>query len=507
MGEAIMMRASIGNLLCLIQSGFAPGYYRLDCGQQARGFSCQWDDRMDFDKLSKGLFYTVGLAAVCILLLLFGMYAGYRQNSLFQFVQRPVVALVHGAAGLRELNLVRPGDFIQPARGEGAGVTVNELQDQGGYVLMSGFFGNDNGIRLVRRDGTLVRAWTLQYSQIFTDTGFLPLPPATDWNVDTDGVLAMPDGSVVVDFEFSGLARIGRCGEVMWTVPLQTHHSVERAEAGGFWVPGRRVVTDPDATQFPPFFPPFSEPSILLISDDGEVLREISVPRLFYASGLEAVLSSKAIFYKPGLGYPKNPPEIVHLNKIAELSSDLADDFQLFEAGDLMLSMRDLNLVAVIDPDSERIKWWSIGPWLRQHDPEFRQGGTIVVFNNNIYSETAFAGIGDKSSPRARLAVPRVSNIMEMDPLTRRVKLLFGGAIGQEMLSIIRGKVDLTAGGGLLVTEFEAGRVFETDSRGNITWEYVNRYDEDEVAEITEARYYPEDYFQVRDWSCPETQG
>jgi hypothetical protein len=53
-----------------------------------------------------------------------------------------------------------------------------------------------------------------------------------------------------------------------------------------------------------------------------------------------------------------------------------------------------------------------------------------------------------------------------------------------------------------LITEFEGGRVFETNRHSEIIWEYVNRYDEETVAEITEARVYPESYFDVSDWSC-----
>jgi len=70
------------------------------------------------------------------------------------------------------------------------------------------------------------------------------------------------------------------------------------------------------------------------------------------------------------------------------------------------------------------------------------------------------------------------------------------------MLSVIRGKHELTERGGLLITEFEGGRVFETDSDGRTIWQYVNRYDAEQVAEITEARIYQSDYFSVSDWSC-----
>ena len=75
------------------------------------------------------------------------------------------------------------------------------------------------------------------------------------------------------------------------------------------------------------------------------------------------------------------------------------------------------------------------------------------------------------------------------------------------MLSIIRGKVDLTSDGGLFITEFEAGRVFETDSNGVVVWEYINRYSPEEVAEITEARIYSAGYFTVERWPClPSTE-
>ena len=33
-------------------------------------------------------------------------------------------------------------------------------------------------------------------------------------------------------------------------------------------------------------------------------------------------------------------------------------------------------------------------------------------------------------------------------------------------------------------------------------WEYVNRYDDKLVAEVTGARRYSADYFDVKNWSC-----
>ena len=297
-----------------------------------------------------------------------------------------------------------------------------------------------------------------------------------------------------MNFDNCGLVKLDRCGNILWTLARESHHSVEKAEGGGFWVPGNRNHSKERDSPFPPFQTPLKEHTIMKVSEDGKVLMEISVPKLFYDNGLESLLTSTGELFRAWHSHG----EIVHLNKIAELSSDIANDFPIFNTGDLALSLREYNLILVVDPDTKKIKWWRIGPWLRQHDPEFIPGGKLIVFNNNIY-RTAF---GENRSDVSSLSVPRVSNIMEIDPVSDEYRVIYGGVSGQEMLSIIRGKHELTVNGGLLVTESEGGRVFETDATGRIIWEYINRYDSDEVAEINEARIYPADYFRVSDWSC-----
>jgi len=79
-------------------------------------------------------------------------------------------------------------------------------------------------------------------------------------------------------------------------------------------------------------------------------------------------------------------------------------------------------------------------------------------------------------------------------------RVIYGGKNDEKMLSVIRGFVELTKNGGLLITEFEGGRVFEIDKDNRIVWEYINRYDTDEVAEITEARIYHSSYFSETNW-------
>ena len=392
------------------------------------------------------------------------------------------------------LTHTKPTFFLQPARYPGNGVTVNKLPpDNSDLIFMTGFFDNDNGLRLIKRNGEVVAHWKTLFNKLFTRADHLPVPPSTNWNVDIHGATINPDGSVIFNFEYSGLVKLDHCGKVLWTLPVMSHHSIVRAEHGGYWIPGRRVYPMGAKSHLPPFVPPFNEDTIMHISEQGEVLKEISVPALFYPSGMLPILTATG---KPFFRDYVWGDDIVHVNKVAELTTDLAKAFPMFSAGDLLLSLRERNLLMVVDPDKQLIKWWHIGPWLRQHDADFNADGTITMFNNNIFRSSL------QHLDISSVNTPRVSNILAFDPKTNHTKVLYGGTKTQQLLSIIRGKQHATAGGGLFITEFEGGRAFETDSKGDIIWQYVNRYDEQHVAELTQASLYPNNYFTITDWSC-----
>jgi hypothetical protein len=451
--------------------------------------------------ISNFLFYAISVVVVLGLFFVFGLYSGAHRTFVYEFVDGVKVKIVESFNITIEespnLLGLYPKDFVQPARYEGEGVTINRAQNgQDDLILLVGFFEDSNGLRLIRRDGTVIASWPVRFSEIISNPEkFLGGEvPTTDWNIDVHGALALPDGSVVFNFEYGGLVKLDRCGNVVWTLAQRTHHSVEVAEGGGFWVPGRRYLPQAGTLPFPPFETPMQEDTLLRVSEDGAVIAEISVPQLFFDNGLEAILTATGYNFRQGMQWGR---EVVHLNKIDELSEGLADDFPMFDAGDLALSLREQNMVLVVDPDSGEIKWWKIGPWVRQHDPEFRKGGTIAVFNNNIY-RSAFKNGSQISDP----SIPRVSNILEVNPETNEHRIIYGHEKGQEFLSVLRGNHEPTQGGGFLITEFEGGRIFETDSQGRVIWEYINRYDDDEVLEVTGARMYSQSYFDVADWRC-----
>lgn len=429
-----------------------------------------------------------------------GLYSAHKKNVVYRQV---LAAWKDVKLVVREKEALTGGEpihYLQPARHEGSGVTINKRGDDEKLILVAGFFDGGNAIRLLRRDGSVLREWRANFSDHFPDKSHLPTPPATDLNVDLHGALVNPDGSVVFNYEYSGAVKLDRCGAVEWTLRRPTHHSMEPAVGGGYWISDRRFLEGDDRKQFPPFDrlsikSPIKDDLILRVDEDGSVLIEKSVAEILYANGYAHLLTATGEDMVNGAPWDF---ELVHLNKVGELSPALAPAFPQFVAGDLVLSVRQYNLVFVVDPKEWKIKWLQSGPWLRQHDPEFEPDGTIAIYNNNTFRTDQVSA----EILQARPDLPLASNIVRIDPSTRRLDKIYGERPGQGFLSIVRGKHDPTPEGGRLITEFQAGRVFEIDRSGDIVWEYINRYDADRVLEVTEGRIYAPGYFNVADWTC-----
>lgn len=386
---------------------------------------------------------------------------------------------------------------LQPARGQGDGVMINDAPDRKDAILLMGFFDGENQARLVNRDGSVIRKWSLNYFDHYPDAQARPCSNlTTPLETDVHGALLTQKGELVFSYEYCGAAKLDQCSNLLWTLEENSHHSMVASEQGGYLTVGRDTWTAAEvADRFPPFFTaakdqPIWEDLVLRLDDQGQVLERISIPEMIIDSGLTALLTTNNQDFETK-GVVRS--ELLHANKIDELPSHLADKFPLFEAGDWVISMRGLNLVIVVDSATRKVKWHQTGPWIRQHDPEFRPDGKISVFNNNAYL-TSYT-----RSDKTRLDAPRDTNIITIDPISRETEVIFGSKPGQEMLSVIRGQHEVLGDGGVLITEFDAGRVLEVDGKGDVIWEFVNKYDDDFVGEITNAKLYPLSYFET-DW-------
>jgi hypothetical protein len=433
--------------------------------------------------LSKVLF------SVSCLVLAFGYGFGSARFEVFPY--RILEGGIDGLVGVVSDGAIALGlrhtDHAAASRYRGAGTTINKTELQApGPTLLAGFFDGRNEVRLVRSDNSVIHRWTPRFFEAFPQPDhILPssLVPHSENNVEVHGVVALPDGSVVLNFDGHGLVKLDRCSGVQWTVPRMTHHALSRASDGGFWVPSFRYVERD--SPYPVIRPPFREPSVLHIGPDGAVRQEIFILDLLFRNNLGALLFANGM---RGTQLA-NKLDLTHLNDVEELDASMAAAFPLFRPGSLLLSLRDYNLVVVADPQTMKIEWHQVGPWIGQHDPDFLEDGRISIFdNNNDNTEDGSLGGG--------------SRIIEVDPSTGLVTTRYGGSAAQALFTNIMGQHE-HAGQNILIAETRAGRALEVTAQGETVWEFINRVDDQTVSDVTGAWRYPSDYFTVADWRCP----
>ncbi|GAB6039421.1 arylsulfotransferase family protein [Endothiovibrio diazotrophicus] len=397
---------------------------------------------------------------------------------------------------------LKPTRQLRPATRPGSGVVIHDRQAmEPGPTLITGFWDDHVGIKLLAGDGAILHEWEVAYRKLRHAIG----DDSDDFNVLIHGAILLPDGGIAFNYDGHALVRMNRCGEVSWILPEHTHHSLFLDEKGHFWVPIQKVH-DEQAIHYRPLDIAYYENFVTEVAPDGAILRQWSVIDAFYKSGLEADLfngrwnhlvtapRNGQIAGDPGEGSGAGAEEgervadLTHLNSVAVLQERDAARFPMFQAGDILVSLRMLNMLAVIRPDSGRIVWTQTGPFRQQHDAQFLADGTILLFDNRS------DGAGGRNLGGSRIAV--------IDPATRKVTIGYQGDATDPFYSQIGGKVQRLGNGNLLITDFDGGRAFEVTPGGKTVWEFINRYDETHVARITQATRYPPRFAELAGSAC-----
>ncbi|MGB7322227.1 MAG: arylsulfotransferase family protein, partial [Albidovulum sp.] len=186
--------------------------------------------------------------------------------------------------------------------------------------------------------------------------------------------------------------------------------------------------------------------------------------------------------------------DVMHLNDVEILSAADAPAFPMFNAGDILLSSRNLFQLWVLDGVTHKIKWQFSGPLIGQHDPDFHPDGTITVLDNRPRGE--ILSTADASG------APDGSRILSIDPKDSSFRVLYRSDERNTFNTPYRGKHQILENGNILITETDGGRVFEVTRDGEVVWSFVNGWDETHIGWIMDADRYPESYGQIASAAC-----
>ena len=318
------------------------------------------------------------------------------------------------------------------------------------------------GVRLLEsRSGNQVHYWPIDYDMLDPDG-------PRNGHGQPHGLSVYSDGSIVVNFDLGdAIARLDECGNPLWVRQGVFHHLISQDDDGSLWT-WEGENTSKGQFQF----------IVNLDADTGNVIRKISLVddtirkhNLWDEFQLEKDFKFRHFDYDPDKKHDR-----FHPNDVEPLPERLADKFPQFNSGDLLVSFRNIDAVAVIDRNTANVKWINSGPWRRQHDPDFGEDGNITVFNN-----LAKRGVS--------------SNILSIDPDSGTVTNNFNGG-NPSFYTSNMGVHQVKPNGHTLIVSSGEGRVIEVDEEGEIHFEYFNIVNEKSLGHVQNALWLDHDFFQ-----------
>jgi hypothetical protein len=382
----------------------------------------------------------------------YGVVVGRHEYFPYQIIKQAKDAV----EALREKHGSSPdADYTFVVNHPGAGVTVHDSRRAfGGHTFFTAYHDGRHKAKLIDMEGNVLHRWQSTFSEIWPRAPHVIDRARNDHLIHWHGAHLFPNGDILFNFEGGnfpyggGLVKLDKDSRVIWALPRNTHHDVFVEDDGTIYVPALHFRTE-RMPGLEDVKPPYYEDLILKISPDGEVLDEISMLRALQDSSYRGLLMTRTSEEDP-----------THLNTVKTVPAAWADRFPLFDAGDLLVSFRNLNAIAVIDRQTRLVKWAMTGQFFRQHDPYFLSNGDILLYDN-------------WGGPPGRAGR---SQILRIDPVSQRIVWRYAGTGERPFFSDIRGKLQPLPNGNVLIVEPEGGRIFEITPAANpeIVWEYCN---------------------------------
>ncbi len=252
------------------------------------------------------------------------------------------------------------------------------------------------------------------------------------------------NGDVLAYVAEKALLKLDRNSNLIWRYDARVHHDAYPADDGKIWTLTHvdRRVPEID----PRFISQLDEVEIL--SADGHREREISL--------LDVLKASPYAFLLPRTSGLPLPPDtttadILHANHVEVFDGSIENGSGIYRRGNFLVSMKNLNSIAIIDGETLKILWlWGPTNLTLQHSPAILPNGDILLFDNGT----------------------QISDVVEVDP--RRNAVVWRYAPAENFFSYIRGAAQRLPNGNTLVTLSMPGYALEVTPAGKTVWKFAN---------------------------------
>jgi hypothetical protein len=191
---------------------------------------------------------------------------------------------------------------------------------------------------------------------------------------------------------------------------------------------------------------PLRDDGFAEISPAGKILNEWSVTQILIQNGYGNLL----------LGVGPYEVDRIHLNDAGPI---LATD-NYVEKGDIMLSMRNLSSIALFRPSTGKIIWLQTGPWLNQHDIDYRGDGKFVLFGNDSLRRPEYSLRGYSTIYQYDMRSSQASELLKLKK--------YG------IFSATEGRQQYLPDGTLFIESTDQSTLYLLNRDGSIAWKYVS---------------------------------
>lgn len=186
--------------------------------------------------------------------------------------------------------------------------------------------------------------------------------------------LLFPEKNLVYSYDGKGLRRIDSLANIIWKQDnVDAHHSMNIDSNGNIWIctfapvyyatghyklDGRSVFyKDNYITKIDP--------------ETGSILFHKSISKILTDNHLSNYLLKSAVVMDP-----------LHINDVEPAFKSTP----YYKEGDLFISARQSSFIMHYRPETDKVINMIEGPFVSQHDVDFLNDTTLVIFNNNYYS-------------------------------------------------------------------------------------------------------------------------
>jgi hypothetical protein len=308
-----------------------------------------------------------------------------------------------------------------------------------GYTLFSPAWGNRE--YLIDMRGLVVHTWEVTHSNVAE---------------------LLPGGSLFTHNCGSWLEELTVDSETVWrwgedvSLVAPNHHD--------FWLNDEIVVTlaAQHESVLPGMFVPGTEPdhlrTDLILVVDRQTRK--TVWRFSFGEHLERLCELAGypmpIPYRRADAYgtfvPYGPSDWAHANTIEVLPpTPLGERDRRFKAGNMLFSLRHMDVIGIVDPDLHDVVWcYGPGTLDGQHQPTMLDDGHILVFDNGTYRGHSI--------------------VREIDPASGAIAWQYED--GARFFSPFRSGNQRLPNGNTLICECDAGHLFEVTVDKEIVWDY-----------------------------------